>query len=133
MTFPTEQEHYDAVVAALDALSANPYGYEDTVPSSVSGYTLPAVSDRVGGALRLTGQVGIRAVRVTCRYVGRTPDNVREMRKRGEAALREQSITVAGYESTPIQFETAEQVAPDGDLERSGQWYSALSAYTYSV
>lgn len=133
VTFPTEQQHHDAVTAALTAVNARPYDYNDVIPTGTSGYTLVAVTDRFGGNLRLTGQVGVRAVRVTCRYVGTTPDNVRELRRRGESALREKSLTVGGFESTPIQFETAEVVAPDGDATSGGQWFSALSAYTYSV
>jgi hypothetical protein len=133
VTFPTEQEHHDAVVLALTDAAAAPYDYHEKVPRDVTGYTLVGVTDRFGGNLRLTGQVGVRAVRVTCRYVGLTPDNVREIRSRGESALREQSIAVGAHESTPIQFETAEPIDEDGSVASGQKWYSALSAYTYTV
>lgn len=133
MTFPTEKEHYDAVVAALTAANAQPYDYGAAIPSTVSAYTLVGVSDRFGGVQRSTGQIGTRSARITVRAVGKTTGNVREMRRRFDAALREQRLTVAGYISTPIAFETATEVGQDGDIATTGTWYSALSSYTYTV
>lgn len=131
MTFPTEQQHFDAVAAALSAANARPYDYDDKPDGAA--YTLVTVSDRYGGVQRTTGQIGTRSVRVTVRAVGKTADNAREMRKRCEAALREKRLTIAGRTSTLIQFETAEPIGPDGDALSSGQWFSGLSTYTYTV
>lgn len=133
MTFPSEQEHFDAVVAALTAAQARPYDYDTLPPTSVTAYTLVTVTDRFGGVQRATSQIGTRGVRVTVRAVGITADNAREMRKRADAALREQRLTVAGFTSTPIAFETSDPVAQDGDLRTTGVWYSGLSLYTYTV
>lgn len=133
MTFPSEQEHFDAVMAVLEAAQARPYDYDTTPPTGVSGYTLVTVSDRFGGAQRLTSQIGTRGVRIAVRAVGITADNAREMRRRFDVALRERQITVDGLPSTPIAFETADAVAQDGDVRTTGTWYSALSTYTYTV
>lgn len=133
MSFPSEQEHFDAVVAALTAAEARPYDYDTTPASTVSAYTLVTVTDRFGGTLRMSGQVGIRLARVTVRAVGITADNAREMRGRADAALREKSIVVGTHRSTPIQFETAEPVGRDGDVRTTGTWFSGLSIYTYEV
>lgn len=133
MTFPSEQEHFDAAKTALTAATARPYDYDDKIPHSVTAYNLLAVSERFGGNQRLTSQIGTRSVRVTVRSVGSSADDVREMRKRADTALRENRLTVAGFVSTPIAFETAEMVGPDGDILNAGKWLSALSSYTYTV
>lgn len=131
MTFPSEQEHFDAVKAALTAAQARPYDYDDS--PTEAAYTLLTVSDRFGGIPRATSQSGTRSARISVRAVGKTADNAREMRRRFDAALREQRITVGAFQSTPIAFETADAVGPDGDVLSTGGWYSALSTYTYTV
>ena len=131
VTFPTEQEHFDAVVQVLTDADANPHDYDETVTDD--GYTLVSVSDRFGGTPRMSGDIGIRLARVTLLAVGITADNVREIRQRFDSALREKRLTIAGRETTPIQFETSEPVGPDGDIFTTGQWYSARSQYTYEI
>ena len=131
VTFPTEQEHFDAVVQVLTDADANPHDYDES--PTESGYTLVSISDRFGGTPRMTGQVGIRLARVVLLAVGTTAENVREIRERFDGALREQRLTIAGRETTPIQFETSEPVGPDGDIFTTGQWYSARSQYTYEI
>lgn len=133
MSFPSEQQHFDAVKALLAAVDARPYDYDEKVPPTKDAYSLLSVADRFGGVLRNSGQVGTRGVRISVRYVGISADNVREMRRRGDGALREQSVTVAGRASTPIQFETAESVSQDGDVPVTKSWWSALTTYTYVV
>lgn len=133
MSFPSEQEHFDAVMAVLMAAQARPYDYDTLPASAVTAYTLVTVTDRFGGAPRMTAQIGTRGVRVTVRAVGITADNAREMRKRADAALREQRVVVGDFTSTPIAFETSDPVAQDGDLRTAGVWYSGLSLYTYTV
>ena len=131
VTFPTEQEHFNAVVQVLTDADANPHDYDETVTDD--GYTLVSVSDRFGGTPRMSGDIGIRLARVTLLAVGITADNVREIRQRFDSALREKRLTIAGRETTPIQFETSEPVGPDGDIFTTGQWYSARSQYTYEI
>lgn len=133
MTFPTEQQHFDAVMAALTAAGARPYGYDTVPPSTVTAYTLVTVTDRFGGNPRMSAQIGTRGIRVTVRAVGITVKNAREMRDRADVALREQRITVGSHVSTPVQFESSDPVAQDGDVRTTGLWYSGLSLYTYTV
>lgn len=133
MSFPTEQDHHDAVKALLESAEAFPYDYDESIPRDETGYSLLTVVDRFGGVQRLTSQIGTRSVRIAVRAVGDTMDNVREIRARVDAALREQRLAVGGFTSTPIAFETAESPAPDGDVLRDGAWFSALSSYTYTV
>lgn len=133
MTFPSEQEHFNAVMAVLNAAQARPYDYDTLPASTVTAYTLVTVTDRFGGVVRNDGRIGTRGVRVTVRAVGITADNAREMRRRADEALREQRLTVGGFTSTPIAFESSDPVAQDGDLRTTGVWYSGLSLYTYTV
>lgn len=137
--FPSEAEWFAAVKAALTVDNAKPYDYGVTIPSSVTAYNLVSVTDRFGGEQRLTGQVGTRAVRITIRAVGKAVDarnplnNAREMRRRHDACLRENRLTVAGRVTRLVQFETAEAIAQDGDVLTTGSWYSGLTTYTCSI
>lgn len=133
MTFPSDQEHYDAVTAALALVDARPYDYDADIPKSLSAYNLVTVSDRFGGVPRTTGQIGTRSVRITVRSVGKDAHNVREMRRRVDLALREKRLAVAGHVSTPIAFEAADVPAPDGDQLVGGKWVTALASFTYTV
>jgi hypothetical protein len=133
VTYPTETEHFAAIKALLTAAVARPYDYGETIPSGTTAYNLLTVSERFAGVERMTSQIGTRSMRVTVRSVGTTMDNVREMRKRQDAALRDVSVTVAGRSSTPIHFETAEIPARDGDVVTTGTWFSALTSWTYSI
>lgn len=133
MTFPSEQEHFDAVMAALTAAQARPHDYDTPPASTVTAYTLVTVSGRFGGVPRNDSRIGTRGVRVTVRAVGSTADNAREMRRRTDGALREQRLAIGDFTTTPIAFETADPVAPDGDIKTTGAWFSALSLYTYTV
>lgn len=131
MTFPTEQQHFDAVRAVLDAAGARPYDYDESPIEA--DYTRMTVTDRYGGVPHMSGQIGVRLARITVLAVGSKASNVREIRRRADAALREQSIAVGSHKTTPIQFETAEPVSPDGGELSTGSWYSAASTYTYEV
>lgn len=128
-SFPSEQEHFDAVEAALNVANARPRDYNNTVTEDCN---LLAVADRFGGVRRMSSEIGTRSVRITVVAVGRTPDNAREMRRRHDK-LRGQRLTIGGRLSTPIEFESAEPVGPDGDLLGTGSWFSAMSRYTYTV
>lgn len=131
VSFPSDQEHSDAVEAALTAVDARPHGYGE--PVSEADYTLFAVTPRFGGEERAGGVVGTRGYRITILSVGRFASDVNEMRRRGDLALREQMLTVAGFTTSPIQFESSNPVAPDGEPDSLGQWLSAQSSYTYTV
>lgn len=130
MAFPSIQQHFDAVGAALTAANAVPRDLDQAPTTDCNQFT---VADKFGGTPRMSGVVGIRSVRVVVKALGRTADNAREMQLRHDAGLRGKRVTVGGRVSTPMQFESADAVAPDGDLLTTGTWFSASSTYTYEV
>jgi hypothetical protein len=123
----TEEQHAAAIIAALTATSAAPYDLDDakaltTIPN---GYTEVMVSPRGGAPLRSPGSTGRRGWRIATRQVGTTVSNAREMRKRTHEALEFVRLTVGGDQTTPIQFDSAEQIGED-----DGYW-SGLETWTY--
>lgn len=130
MTFPTIQEHFDAVKALLTAADAVPRDLDQAPTEDCNQFT---VADRFGGVARMTAEIGTRSVRIVVKALGTDAENAREMQSRHDAALRDQRITFAAHISTPIAFEAGDPVSPDGDLLTTGAWFSATSTYTYTV
>lgn len=130
MSFPSEQEHFDVVKAALTAAGARPYDYDDD--PTESAYNLLAVADRFGGAQRMTSEIGTRSVYVTLEAIGTSADNAREMRRRHDLALRDKRLTIGAHVSTPVHFESADPVRPSKDTTGT-EWFVAQSVYTYTV
>lgn len=131
--FPSEEEHAAAVIGALAVAGANPYDLDD-VARAISDGTLPAYYTEVTVSPRYLGRpdrAGVssdfRGVRVTTRAVAQTVSNAREMRRRADGALNEKTLTVAGFVSSPVEFETGESIGEDDG------WYSGLTAWTYAV
>lgn len=125
----TEEEQAAAIIAALTAANANPYDLDDIKdadPAPVN-YTEVTVTPRYGAPNRNTASTGRAGWRITTRAVGKTVTNAREMRKRARTALLYQRVTVAGEESTPIQFESGEPIGEDDG------WFSGLTTWTYST
>lgn len=129
MSFPTIQQHFDAVEALLTASNARPRDLDQAPTEDCNQFT---VADRFGGVARMTGEVGTRSVRIVVKSLGKTADNAREMQRRANA-IRDQRLTFAGHVSTPIAFESGDPVSPDGDLLVTGAWFSATATYTYTV
>ena len=67
-----------------------------------------------------------RAAGITTRAVARTVSNAREMRRRA-GQIEGVSLVIGDEESTPVQFETEDLIAPDDD------WYSGLTYWTYAL
>ena len=127
--FPSLQDHFDAIEALLTAADARPADLDQAPTDDCNQFT---VADRVSGAVRMSGDVGIRSVRVVVKALGQTTDNAREMQRRHDS-LRGKRLTFGTRTSTPIQFESGDPVSPDGDLLITGAWFSAVSTYTYEV
>jgi hypothetical protein len=126
VTFPTEAEHSAAVVAFLEAAKAHPYALGDPRPTDVTSYTEVGIFRRFGGESVLNGDLGLRLVRVTTREVAKIRANALTVRSKC-AALEDASLTVAGFVTTPIQFETQTLIAEDDG------WFSGLTTWTYAV
>lgn len=124
----TDEDHAAALKALLTSLGATPYDLDEVPATQGRAYTEVYVSERFGdNRMRLGAWTGTRSYRVSLRAVGRTVTDARI--QRGAADLRFQTITVGGVTSTPIQFETAEDIGS----EDNGQWFTGLSNFTYSL
>ncbi|GAB3776771.1 hypothetical protein FB382_004394 [Nocardioides ginsengisegetis] len=137
MTFPTEEQHATAVMAALTAANAVPLSLSEITrriadPARYGAlpkfYTEVTVTRRFNGdGARSGGGSGVRLVRITTRAVAETEANAREMRRRTSDGLEGSSLSVVGFDSTPVEFETEDPIAPDDG------WFSGLTTWTYAV
>ena len=132
MSFPTEDQHATAVLAALNAvLTTGRKAYDsDTLRAMAAlpaDYVEVTVSRRFGGEERNDGYIGTEGYRITTRVVGKFVANGRDMRDKVRTALAFKMLTVGSLTTTPIAFETED---PIGDDE--GRW-SGLTAWTYQV
>ena len=126
-----EQPIADAVGALLGALltpaSAAAYEY-DNLPDSLPGrYVEWTLSRRFGGSVRASGAIGTVSWRLTTRAVARSSEGVRALRT-ALAGLEQQIITVGAYSSTPVQFETTDDIEPD----KAG-YLSGISSWTLTL
>jgi hypothetical protein len=127
VTFPTEADHTAAVLAFLSSAKARPYVIGDaTRTADVTAYSEVGITRRFGGEAVLNGDLGLRLVRITTREVGKLLEGAKVVRSKC-AALEGASLTVAGYVTTPIQFETQTAIAEDDG------WFSGLTTWTYAV
>lgn len=122
----SEEQHAEAVKAALTALSAVPKDYDELDPAALPAYyNEVTVERRFGGTLRGSNESPTEAYRITARSVAKTVSNAREMRRRA-MQLEGTVLTIDGAETTPVEFESADPIGPDDG------WYSGLLTLTYT-
>lgn len=127
-----ERKHVTVIAEALTAtLGANRVYEYGTVPgeSGVTGtlppiFALPSLERRYAAPDR-SGRSGRSGWRLSVRYVGRTASEARWAGMQIAAALDGANLTIDGYTSTPVTFESQAAVAPD-----EGR-YSGTSSWTY--
>lgn len=122
----SEEQHAAAFIAALNALGAVAYDYDDVPATLPAFYTIVTVSRRFGGNRRGEGVPTVYLYRATTRAVARTVGNAREMRRRAHL-IEGVSLTVAGEQTTPVEFETAQIVGPDEN------YYSGLTTWVWAL
>jgi len=98
-------------------------GAEDSLPAQYVEWTL---SRRFGGETRLCGGVSTVSWRLTTRVVARTSTGARALRT-AVNGLERSVLTVGDYSSTPIDFETAEDIGPDEGF------VSGISSWTFTL
>lgn len=114
------------VETALTAASARPYDIS-SVPATATNFTQYEVARRFGGNSRSTARSGVVGYRVVTWAVARTVANAHEMRKRQHAALEGVRLSIGGKTSTPVAFESAEDIRPDeGYFSGATFWTFAL-------
>lgn len=117
-----------AFIAALNANSANAYDLDDAkkLPALPAAYCEVTLSRRLAGEPRVCGSApGTTSYRALVRCIGSTVGNARETTRR-VGLIEAATITVGSSTSTPIQFETAEEIGED-----EGMW-SGVSSYTFT-
>jgi hypothetical protein len=124
----TDEQVATAFIAQLAALGAIPYDYDDLakVSPKPTNYTEVTVTRRFGGEQRASGERDGRLYRATARQVSQTVSNARNLRAKS-AGLEGLMLTVAGSMTTPIEFETADVIAPDDG------WFSGLETWTFAL
>ena len=124
----TEQQVVTAVLAVVSgALTGGRQAYDvDKVPSTrPAEYVEVSVTRRFGGEPRNDAWVGTTGWRIALRFVSQSsvPD-ARNMARQAGDALEFAVLTAGGLQSTPVQFEGAEEIGPDDG------WFSGLTTYT---
>ena len=124
--------HWDAIKALLTAtVGANVYdfgkvpgadGNKGTLPTT---YVLLTVERRY--AAPNNGRSAVTGWRVSCRFVGTTSPNARDVGNWVTAALNEARLTIGGTQSTPITHESTTAVESDDGR------FSGLSNWTYAL
>lgn len=129
-----EQAHAETIVALLTAaLAPRAEALElDEVDRRADAGNLPAeyvevtIARRFGGEDRLGVWQGTEAWRVTTRVVAPRIKNARVMRKKVRAALEYAALAISGDTTTPVRFETEDEIS--ADKERT---FSGFSIWTY--
>jgi hypothetical protein len=126
-----EALHLAAVLAVMNAgLPAAVRAYaSDKVPAiPPNEYVAVDVLRRAGSPLRATGTPSVGGWRILARFVSATSKtNARKTRQTVTQAVEGVRFTVAGKTTTPTEFETSDDVAPDDG------WWSGLTAWTYAL
>lgn len=130
----SEQQNVTAIIAALNTPTltdgARAYTLYDLkqMATRPTSYTEVVVCERVITEGRFGGASDVEAWRVITRAVATVESNAREMRNRAKVRLFDQSITVAGRESTPIQRGSSPDPIAEDETYYSGteEWIYAL-------
>lgn len=127
----TAQATLTAVLAALNATLPDsvPAHDIDAVPSPrPAEYVTALLLRRAGARLNAGGSTGVVGYRLRVRAASQTEaENVRKSLETCRAALEFKRLTVGSQTSTPIQFETEDDV--DGD----DGWFAAYDDYTFAL
>lgn len=112
----------------LDSISAQAYEYDDVAKMKAlpNQYVEIMVSRRFGGELRVSAGKATVPYRLSLRVVARTVAGARELRRLC-TALETETIAANGGMSTPIQFETEDDIGPDEGF------YSGLTSWTFAL
>lgn len=131
MVLVTAQETMTAALAALNAaLPAQVRAYDlHKVPSPrPDEYVTVLLMRRPGAPLSIAGTAGVVGYRIRVRAASHTSvTNVRNLLERCRGALEFARIQVGATRTTPIQFETEDDVTGDDG------WFAAYDDYTFAL
>ena len=122
------------LVAALAAMNTDlpdsvpAYDLNDVPSPRPAEYVTALLLRRQGARLNTGGSTGVVGYRLLVRAVSRTsPDNVRKSLETCRAALEFKRLTVGTQTSTPVQFETEDDMGSDDG------WFAAYVDYTFTL
>ncbi len=119
-----------AALAAINAQFSTPraYSLSDVPATRPPEYVTALLIRRPGARLNAGGSTGIVGYRLRVRAVSQASDsNVRNSLEKCRAALEFKRLTVGGKSTTPIQFETEDDVSGDDG------WFAAYDDYTFAI
>lgn len=129
--------HVTAIKAALNVAAGSTIAFEwGQVPGEVGTgvtkplpiWTLVSVRRRLGESLSLSAEAGMTLWEATVGAVGSSPKEVQwALFEVGSDALNEKTLTIAGSDTSPLQFQ------PGAAINRQGQQYFASDVYTYAL
>lgn len=129
---PTQEQVVVAVISAIDA-ELSTYGavsgavkaldYDDAAKATLE-HVQVALAPRFTDVSR-GGRQAQNPWRLTTRPVANTVSNAREIEKRVDAAVRGVRFTVGGVTSTPVWFETSDEIGSDDGK------FSGLTTWTF--
>jgi len=124
----SEQDHVDAVKAALTAAGAHPYTYAELAgpEKRPQVYTEVSVTRRAGAPNRNTADTTRGGWRITTRVVALYSDDIARTERDAVYAGLLYARLVVGGKPTKVQLESEEQIGSDDG------WYSGLTAWTYA-
>lgn len=130
----TEEQHAVAVLAQINAGRPSGATWQawdlddlNELVSKPGNYVEVTVSRRPtdGGTIAVAARID--AWRIDTRVVGESVTNVRGIRTHIRNQLENVVLTIGGLATTPIQFETAEEILPDDQ-----QFYGGSTSWTYT-
>ncbi len=131
------RKHVAAIKATLDAAAGFPVAFEwgevpgepgTGVTSAQPIWTLVSVRRRENLEMRVSGNAGSTYWEVTVGAVGDSPKEVQwALYEVGADALNENVLTIAGTETTPLEFSSPRP------LTKQGSQYFAADTYTYAL
>lgn len=126
----TEKLILAAAKTVLDGGGAHPMTLWEAKEAADLGnyYTELMVAPRAGGAMRLGVWIGTNGFRISTRALGLSEDAAYDMRSRARTALEYANLPVDDGFTTPVMFETADDIEEEND-----GWWSGLTTWTCTL
>jgi hypothetical protein len=123
----TYEDHVEGVLDAFNVIERVAYSIDALPDVLPPAYIEISVTRRVGGVERFSGVKDGRLHRVVARAVGKTVPQTYRMWDLIDA-LEDTMLTIGGQLTTPVQFETDDEViTPDAG------WFSGAKSLAYAL
>lgn len=127
----TAQQNADEILRRLDLAlpeSCEPYDIGKVPATRPHEFVEMTLTRRFGGVQTLCGAKASTGYRFTIAAVSRTSiANARNSLQKCRDEFENDLLIVAGFESTPVEFET------EDEADYGAGWFSQYAAYTYVI